>query len=187
MALRSFIYTLLNCLKCDYRTVAHNIKAAIALDLTGQTVQGISALTSWQSSVTGKLNGDEFLSLWKKVTTFKVKNKKHVACDSEFLPDFIYIFFKILHCTNGNYLLLIQDIFCRTDVDKSGTLSLTELRNALMATGRRKYQSVKRDTTFHLPGSQQPNLLLYCLFALKLLFLYSILPFEDKNSMQMNS
>lgn len=93
MALRSFIYTLLSCLKCDYRTVAHNIKAAIALDLTGQTVQGISTLTSWQSSVTGKLNGDEFLSLWNKVTTFKVKNKKHVACDSEFLPDFIYIFF----------------------------------------------------------------------------------------------
>lgn len=46
MALRSFIYTLLSCLTCDYRTVAHNIKAAIALDLTGQTVQGISTLTS---------------------------------------------------------------------------------------------------------------------------------------------
>ncbi|XP_075879553.1 calpain-1 catalytic subunit-like isoform X1 [Nelusetta ayraudi] len=59
-----------------------------------------SMVALMDSSVTGKLNGDEFLSLWKKVTTFK-------------------------------------DIFCRTDVDKSGTLSLTELRNALMATGLR--------------------------------------------------
>lgn len=97
------------------------------------------------------------------------KKQKTRACDSEFLPDFI--FKKILLSTNGNYLLFIQDVFCRTDVDKSGTLSLTELRNALMAAGRRKYQSVRRDTTFHLPGSQQPNLLLYRLFALKLLFL----------------
>lgn len=29
-----------------------------------------------QTSVTGKLNGEEFVRLWKKVTTYKVKKRK---------------------------------------------------------------------------------------------------------------
>ncbi|XP_023257590.1 calpain small subunit 1-like [Seriola lalandi dorsalis] len=53
-----------------------------------------------KTSITGKLNGEEFLRLWKKVATYK-------------------------------------DIFFRTDVSKTGTLSLSELRNAIMASGKR--------------------------------------------------
>ncbi|XP_033991028.1 calpain-1 catalytic subunit-like isoform X2 [Trematomus bernacchii] len=52
------------------------------------------------TSVTGKLNGEEFVRLWKKVVAYK-------------------------------------DIFFRTDVSKTGTLSLSELRNAIMASGKR--------------------------------------------------
>ncbi|CAG5869177.1 unnamed protein product [Menidia menidia] len=49
------------------------------------------------TSITGRLNGEEFLRLWNKVVTYK-------------------------------------DIFFRTDVSRTGTLSLSELRNAFLAT-----------------------------------------------------
>lgn len=59
-----------------------------------------SMVALMDTSVTGRLNGEEFVRLWKKVATYK-------------------------------------DIFFRTDISKTGTLSLNELRNAFMATGRR--------------------------------------------------
>ncbi|KAF3844460.1 hypothetical protein F7725_007623 [Dissostichus mawsoni] len=59
-----------------------------------------SMVALMDTSVTGKLNGEEFVRLWKKVVAYK-------------------------------------DIFFRTDVSKTGTLSLSELRNAIMASGKR--------------------------------------------------
>ncbi|XP_065822160.1 calpain-8-like [Labrus bergylta] len=57
-----------------------------------------SMMALMDTSITGKLNGEEFLHLWKKVVTYK-------------------------------------DIFFLTDVSRTGTLSLSELRNAFMASG----------------------------------------------------
>nr|XP_019940238.1 PREDICTED: calpain-3-like [Paralichthys olivaceus] len=51
-----------------------------------------------KTSITGKLNSQEFVRLWKKVITYK-------------------------------------DIFFRTDVSRTGTLSLSELRNAFLTSG----------------------------------------------------
>ncbi|XP_071327400.1 calpain-9-like [Trachinotus anak] len=59
-----------------------------------------SMVALMDTSITGKLNGEEFVRLWKKVVTYK-------------------------------------DIFFRTDVSQTGTLSLSELRNAIMASGKR--------------------------------------------------
>lgn len=59
-----------------------------------------SMVALMDSSITGKLNSEEFVNLWNKVTNFK-------------------------------------DIFFRTDVSRTGTLSLSELRNAIIATGLR--------------------------------------------------
>ncbi|XP_033991122.1 calpain-1 catalytic subunit-like [Trematomus bernacchii] len=59
-----------------------------------------SMVALMDTSVTGKLNGEEFIRLWKRVVTYK-------------------------------------DIFFRTDVSKTGTLLLSELRNAVMASGKR--------------------------------------------------
>ncbi|XP_034543428.1 calpain-1 catalytic subunit-like isoform X2 [Notolabrus celidotus] len=58
-----------------------------------------SMVALFDTSITGKLNGEEFVRLWKKIITYK-------------------------------------DIFYRTDVSQTGTLSLSELRNALMASGK---------------------------------------------------
>ncbi|XP_039993614.1 calpain-1 catalytic subunit-like isoform X2 [Xiphias gladius] len=57
-----------------------------------------SMVALMDTSITGKLNGDEFVRLWKKVFTYK-------------------------------------DIFFCTDVSRTGTLSLRELRNAFTASG----------------------------------------------------
>ncbi|KAM6969006.1 calpain-1 catalytic subunit-like [Tautogolabrus adspersus] len=57
-----------------------------------------SMVALMDTSITGKLNGEEFLRLWKKVVTYK-------------------------------------DIFFLTDVSRTGTLSLSELRNAFAASG----------------------------------------------------
>ncbi|XP_029981852.1 calpain-1 catalytic subunit-like [Sphaeramia orbicularis] len=59
-----------------------------------------SMVALMDTSITGKLNSQEFVRLWKKVVTYK-------------------------------------DIFFRTDVSRTGTLSLSELRNAIMAIGMR--------------------------------------------------
>lgn len=59
-----------------------------------------SMVALMDTSVTGKLNTEEFVRLWKKVVTYK-------------------------------------DIFFRSDVSRTGTLSLSELRNAIKATGMR--------------------------------------------------
>ncbi|XP_062296654.1 calpain-1 catalytic subunit-like [Scomber scombrus] len=58
-----------------------------------------SMVALMDSSITGKLNGEEFVHLWNKVASYK-------------------------------------EIFFRTDVSRTGTLSLNELRNAIMATGK---------------------------------------------------
>ncbi|XP_063765675.1 calpain-1 catalytic subunit-like [Eleginops maclovinus] len=57
-----------------------------------------SMVALMDTSITGKLNGEEFVRLWKKVVMYK-------------------------------------DIFFRTDVSRTGTLSLSELRNAFLASG----------------------------------------------------
>ncbi|XP_029981764.1 calpain-1 catalytic subunit-like [Sphaeramia orbicularis] len=57
-----------------------------------------SMVALMDTSITGKLNTEEFVRLWKKVNIFK-------------------------------------DIFFQTDVSKTGTLSLSELRNAIVASG----------------------------------------------------
>lgn len=57
-----------------------------------------SMVALMDTSITGKLNTEEFIRLWNKVTIFK-------------------------------------DIFFRTDVTRTGTLSLSELRNAIVASG----------------------------------------------------
>ncbi|XP_068574135.1 calpain-1 catalytic subunit-like [Cebidichthys violaceus] len=59
-----------------------------------------SMVALMDTSISGKLNGEEFVRLWKKVVTYK-------------------------------------DIFFRCDVSQTGTLSLSELRNAFMASGKR--------------------------------------------------
>ncbi|XP_020500280.1 calpain-1 catalytic subunit [Labrus bergylta] len=59
-----------------------------------------SMVALMDTSVTGKLNGEEFVRLWKKISTFK-------------------------------------DIFFCTDVSQTGTLSLSELRNAITASGKK--------------------------------------------------
>ncbi|XP_076017119.1 calpain-1 catalytic subunit-like [Genypterus blacodes] len=59
-----------------------------------------SMVALMDTSITGKLNGPEFVRLWKKVVMYK-------------------------------------DIFYRTDTNRSGTLSLRELRNAVMESGMR--------------------------------------------------
>ncbi|KAM8736136.1 calpain-1 catalytic subunit-like [Acanthopagrus schlegelii] len=59
-----------------------------------------SMVALMDSSVTGKLNGEEFVRLWKKVVKYK-------------------------------------EIFFLTDVSRTGTLSLSELRNAFVAAGTR--------------------------------------------------
>ncbi|XP_078134281.1 calpain-8 [Sander vitreus] len=57
-----------------------------------------SMVALMDTSITGKLNGEEFVRLWRKVITYK-------------------------------------DIFFCTDVSRTGTLSLNELRNAFLASG----------------------------------------------------
>ncbi|XP_028422126.1 calpain-8-like [Perca flavescens] len=57
-----------------------------------------SMVALMDTSITGKLNGEEFVRLWRKVNTYK-------------------------------------DIFFHTDVSRTGTLSLSELRNAFLASG----------------------------------------------------
>ncbi|XP_039642784.1 calpain-8-like [Perca fluviatilis] len=57
-----------------------------------------SMVALMDTSITGKLNGEEFVRLWRKVNTYK-------------------------------------DIFFRTDVSRTGTLSLSELRNAFLTSG----------------------------------------------------
>ncbi|XP_035530438.1 calpain-1 catalytic subunit-like [Morone saxatilis] len=59
-----------------------------------------SMVALMDTSITGRLNGEEFIRLWKKIQTYK-------------------------------------DIFFRTDVSHTGTLSLKELRNAIMASEMR--------------------------------------------------
>lgn len=59
-----------------------------------------SMVALMDTSITGKLNDEEFVRLWKKVVMYK-------------------------------------DIFFRSDVSQTGTLSLSELRNAIMASGKR--------------------------------------------------
>ncbi|XP_063355731.1 calpain-9-like [Pelmatolapia mariae] len=59
-----------------------------------------SMVALMDTSITGKLNSEEFLRLWNKVVTFK-------------------------------------EIFFRTDVSRTGTLSLRELRNAFLVSGIR--------------------------------------------------
>ncbi|XP_068574137.1 calpain-1 catalytic subunit-like [Cebidichthys violaceus] len=59
-----------------------------------------SLVALMDTSISGKLNGEEFVRLWKKVVTYK-------------------------------------DIFFLTDVSRTGTLSLSELRNAFEASGMR--------------------------------------------------
>ncbi|XP_074550087.1 calpain-1 catalytic subunit-like [Halichoeres trimaculatus] len=59
-----------------------------------------SMVALFDTSITGKLNGEEFVRLWKKILTYK-------------------------------------EVFYRTDVSQTGTLSLSELRNALMASGKK--------------------------------------------------
>uniref|UniRef100_A0A3Q1GWG2 Calpain-A-like n=1 Tax=Acanthochromis polyacanthus TaxID=80966 RepID=A0A3Q1GWG2_9TELE len=58
-----------------------------------------SMVALMDSSITGKLNSEEFVNLWNMVNLYK-------------------------------------DIFSKADVSQTGTLSLSELRNALMATGK---------------------------------------------------
>ncbi|XP_042357411.1 calpain-9-like [Plectropomus leopardus] len=57
-----------------------------------------SMVALMDTSITGKLNSEEFFRLWRKVVTYK-------------------------------------DIFFRTDVSRTGTLSMSELRNAFIASG----------------------------------------------------
>ncbi|XP_031144585.1 calpain-8-like [Sander lucioperca] len=57
-----------------------------------------SMVALMDTSITGKLNGEEFVRLWRKVITYK-------------------------------------DVFFHTDVSRTGTLSLSELRNAFLASG----------------------------------------------------
>uniref|UniRef100_A0A8C2ZC89 Zgc:136872 n=1 Tax=Cyclopterus lumpus TaxID=8103 RepID=A0A8C2ZC89_CYCLU len=64
-----------------------------------------SMVALMDTSTTGKLNGEEFVRLWKKVATYK-------------------------------------DIFFRSDVSQTGTLSLSELRNAIMASGTRMNDNI---------------------------------------------
>ncbi|XP_059209735.1 calpain-1 catalytic subunit-like [Centropristis striata] len=59
-----------------------------------------SMVALMDTSITGKLNSEEFVGLWRRVVKAK-------------------------------------DIFFRSDVSQTGTLSLSELRNAIMATGKR--------------------------------------------------
>ncbi|XP_070775902.1 calpain-1 catalytic subunit-like [Enoplosus armatus] len=59
-----------------------------------------SMVALMDTSITGKLNSEEFVRLWKKVVAYK-------------------------------------DIFFLTDVSRTGTLSLSELRNAIVASGMR--------------------------------------------------
>ncbi|XP_054470059.1 calpain-1 catalytic subunit-like [Anoplopoma fimbria] len=59
-----------------------------------------SMVALMDTSITGKLNGEEFVRLWNKIVTYK-------------------------------------DIFFLTDVSRTGTLSLSELRNAFEASGMR--------------------------------------------------
>lgn len=104
-----------------------------------------------KTSITGKLNSSEFSHLWKKVTTYKVSGRLIVGTDK----NVAYITYSI-NTNNTKYfkpgdglftfarftsdslirLLSNQEIFYRTDVSRSGTLSLTELRNAIMASGK---------------------------------------------------
>ncbi|KAM9341659.1 calpain-1 catalytic subunit-like [Symphorus nematophorus] len=59
-----------------------------------------SMVALMDTSITGKLNAEEFVRLWKKIETYK-------------------------------------EIFYRSDASQTGTLSLIELRNAIMASGKR--------------------------------------------------
>ncbi|KAJ7988665.1 hypothetical protein DPEC_G00311570 [Dallia pectoralis] len=68
------------------------------LDFCLESCQSMVALMD--SSVSGKLNSEEFQRFWRKVTQYR-------------------------------------DIFFRADVDRSGNLSLSELRNAIVASGLR--------------------------------------------------
>uniref|UniRef100_A0A3B3XTV9 Calpain catalytic domain-containing protein n=1 Tax=Poecilia mexicana TaxID=48701 RepID=A0A3B3XTV9_9TELE len=58
-----------------------------------------SMVALMDTSITGKLNSEEFVSLWRKIVTYK-------------------------------------DIFSHCDVSRTGTLSLSELRKAIMASGK---------------------------------------------------
>lgn len=57
-----------------------------------EDTQGIWALTRWQTSVTGKLNSEEFVCLWNKVTTYKVKTKVQGQNQSDLWshPEFLW-------------------------------------------------------------------------------------------------
>ncbi|KAM4541634.1 calpain-1 catalytic subunit-like isoform 2-T2 [Odontesthes bonariensis] len=58
-----------------------------------------SMVALMDTSISGKLNGEEFVGLWKRIATYK-------------------------------------DIFYRCDVSQTGTLSLSELRTAILASGK---------------------------------------------------
>lgn len=72
-------------------------------DFSLDACRGMVALMD--TSITGKLNSEEFARLWKKLVRYK-------------------------------------EIFCRTDVSQSGTLSLSELRNAMTMSGMRVSDSM---------------------------------------------
>uniref|UniRef100_A0A3B3ZKZ0 EF-hand domain-containing protein n=1 Tax=Periophthalmus magnuspinnatus TaxID=409849 RepID=A0A3B3ZKZ0_9GOBI len=72
-----------------------------------------SMVALMDTSITGKLNSEEFVGLWGKITTFK-------------------------------------DIFFRTDVSRTGTLSMSELRNAIAAIGNLSIVVKFRSSSGHM-------------------------------------
>ncbi|KAL0969377.1 hypothetical protein UPYG_G00226260 [Umbra pygmaea] len=83
------------------RTLNENLLKAFAKKTLSFSLESCQSMVSlMDTSMTGKLNSDEFLSLWRKITKYR-------------------------------------DIFFDADLDHSGILSLSELRNAILAAGIR--------------------------------------------------
>ncbi|XP_076017134.1 calpain-1 catalytic subunit-like [Genypterus blacodes] len=96
-----------------------------------------SMVALMDTSITGKLNGSEFIRLWEKITTYK-------------------------------------DIFYRTDTNRSGTLSLSELRNATKASGMRITDEMLNLMALRYGGSGELTLENFISLSIRLGCMYQI-------------
>lgn len=80
---------------------------------------------SLKASVNGKLNSKEFVHLWNKVMKYKVGEPRKGWVRSAWIYGY-----KIVPVS------VHQEVFFEMDVSQTGTLSLSELRNAVKASGK---------------------------------------------------
>ncbi|PWA16565.1 hypothetical protein CCH79_00004321 [Gambusia affinis] len=95
-----------------------------------------SMVALMDTSVTGRLNSSEFIRLWNKVVIYKVTTSTlALSCCTAFQKYSNPVPVPHTSVFYRRVTFVGQDIFFQTDVSRTGTLSLTELRNAVVASG----------------------------------------------------